>query len=56
VLGGIGLANGVIDARIFVAMVVMTLVTSMRAGPIMNRLLGTTPGGPRAAVPAVRRE
>ena len=40
ILAGVGLANGVIDARIFVAIVVMALVTSLMAGPIMSRLLG----------------
>ena len=39
VLAGVGLASGVIDARIFVAIVVMALVTSLMAGPIMGRFL-----------------
>ena len=39
ILAGVGLANGVIDARIFVAMVVTALVTSLMAGPMMSRLL-----------------
>ena len=39
ILAGVGLANGVIDARIFVAIVVMALVTSLIAGPMMSRLL-----------------
>jgi Kef-type K+ transport system membrane component KefB len=39
ILAGVGLANGVIDERIFVAIVVMCLVTSMLAGPTMNALL-----------------
>ena len=39
ILAGVGLANGVIDARIFVAMVVMALVTSLMAGPMMSHLL-----------------
>jgi Kef-type K+ transport system membrane component KefB len=39
ILAGVGLANGVIDARIFVAIVVMALVTSLMAGPMMSRLL-----------------
>ena len=34
-----GLANGVIDARIFVAIVVTALMTSLMAGPMMSRLL-----------------
>jgi Kef-type K+ transport system membrane component KefB len=40
ILAGVGLANGVIDARNFVAIVVMALVTSLLAGPMMSRLLG----------------
>ncbi len=43
ILAGVGLANGVIDERIFVAIVVMALVTSLMAGPIMSRLLGQRP-------------
>ena len=39
ILAGVGLKTGVIDARIFVAIVVMALVTSLMAGPIMSRLL-----------------
>jgi Kef-type K+ transport system membrane component KefB len=39
ILAGVGLANGVIDARIFVAIVVMALVTSLMASPMMSRLL-----------------
>jgi Kef-type K+ transport system membrane component KefB len=39
ILAGVGLANGVIDARLFVAIVVMALVTSLLAGPMMSRLL-----------------
>ena len=39
ILAGVGLSNGVIDSRIFVAIVVMALVTSLMAGPIMSRLL-----------------
>jgi Kef-type K+ transport system membrane component KefB len=39
ILAGVGRAAGVIDERIFVAIVVMALVTSLLAGPIMNRLL-----------------
>ena len=39
ILAGVGLANGVIDGRIFVAVAVMALVTSLMAGPIMSRLL-----------------
>jgi Kef-type K+ transport system membrane component KefB len=39
ILAGVGLTNGVIDARNFVAVVVMAVVTSLMAGPIMSRLL-----------------
>jgi Kef-type K+ transport system membrane component KefB len=38
ILAGVGLANRVIDERIFVAMVV-ALVTSLMSGPLMTRLL-----------------
>ena len=39
ILAGVGLSAGVIDNRIFVAIVVMALATSILAGPAMNRLL-----------------
>ena len=39
ILAGVGRAAGVIDDRIFVAIVVMALVTSIIAGPVMNGLL-----------------
>jgi Kef-type K+ transport system membrane component KefB len=39
ILAGVGLANKVIDERIFVAMVVMALITSLTAGPAMSLLL-----------------
>jgi Kef-type K+ transport system membrane component KefB len=39
ILAGVGLSNGVIDTRLFVAIVVMALVTSLLAGPMMSRLL-----------------
>jgi len=39
ILAGVGLANHVIDERIFVAMVVMALITSLMSGPMMNGLL-----------------
>ena len=41
ILAGVGLAAGVIDERIFVAIVVMALVTSLLAGPMMNWLLSS---------------
>lgn len=40
ILAGVGLANGVIDARIFVGISVMALATSLLAGPAMRWLLG----------------
>lgn len=39
ILAGVGRAAGVIDDRIFVAIVVMALATSLLAGPAMNWLL-----------------
>lgn len=39
ILAGVGLGYGVIDERIFVAVVVMALVTSLAAGPMMNWFL-----------------
>jgi Kef-type K+ transport system membrane component KefB len=39
ILAGVGLANGVIDERIFVAIVIMALITSLMSGPMMNALL-----------------
>jgi Kef-type K+ transport system membrane component KefB len=39
ILAGVGLANNVIDDRIFVAIVVMAMVTSLMSGPAMNHLL-----------------
>jgi Kef-type K+ transport system membrane component KefB len=39
ILAGVGLANRVIDERIFVAIVVMALITSLMSGPLMTALL-----------------
>jgi len=39
ILAGVGLTNNLIDERIFVAIVVMALTTSLMAGPSMNFLL-----------------
>jgi Kef-type K+ transport system membrane component KefB len=39
ILAGVGLEYGVIDERIFVAMVVMALVTSLLSGPMIKQLL-----------------
>lgn len=55
ILAGVGRAAGVIDDRIFVAIVVMALVTSLLAGPMMNWLLSERIAeartGERVAVP-----
>ena len=40
ILASVALEYGLIDKRIFVALVVMALVTSMLSGPVMQRLLG----------------
>lgn len=53
ILAGIGLANGMIDERIFVAIVVMALVTSLISGPMMKTLLskpGVVPVLPGKAI------
>ncbi|MCM8794354.1 MAG: cation:proton antiporter [Candidatus Omnitrophica bacterium] len=39
ILAGVGFEEGLIDERIFVAMVIMALVTSLLSGPMMKRLL-----------------
>jgi Kef-type K+ transport system membrane component KefB len=39
ILAGVGRATGVLDDRLFVAIVVMALATSLMAGPMMNWLL-----------------
>jgi Kef-type K+ transport system membrane component KefB len=36
ILGLIALENGLIDEKLFVALVVMALVTSMTSGPLMK--------------------
>jgi Kef-type K+ transport system membrane component KefB len=41
ILANVGLSNGLIDERIFVAMVIMAITTSMMAGPMMKWLLGS---------------
>jgi Kef-type K+ transport system membrane component KefB len=53
ILAGVGLANKVIDERMFVAIVVMAIVTSLMSGPMMNYFLTTSPARVRvrAAVP-----
>jgi K+:H+ antiporter len=52
ILAGVGRAAGVIDDRIFVAIVVMALVTSLLAGPAMNGLLSRRIVTAPAAEPA----
>ena len=49
ILAGVGRAAGVIDDRIFVAIVVMALLTSILAGPMMNWLLSDHRARVRAA-------
>ena len=56
ILAGVGLTNGVIDARIFVAIVVMALVTSLIAVPMMSRLLWSHQANTaRSTAPAMGR-
>jgi Kef-type K+ transport system membrane component KefB len=43
ILASVALEYGLIDQRVFVALVVMALVTSMLSGPVMQRLLGARP-------------
>jgi len=53
ILAGVGLANGIIDERLFVAMVVMAMMTSLLSGPAMSALLSrhrAVPVGRLAAV------
>jgi Kef-type K+ transport system membrane component KefB len=40
ILAGVGREHGVIDDRLFVAMVVMAILTSLLSGPAIRRLLG----------------
>jgi Kef-type K+ transport system membrane component KefB len=51
ILAGVGRAAGVIDDRLFVAIVVMALVTSILAGPMMNWLLSDRIAEARASLP-----
>jgi Kef-type K+ transport system membrane component KefB len=48
ILAGVGLSNGLIDERMFVAMMVMAIATSLTSGPMMRYLLSTR------AVPVAR--
>jgi len=43
ILGLIALENGLIDEKLFVALVVMALVTSMSAAPLMKWALKKKP-------------
>lgn len=56
ILAGVGREHGVIDDRLFVAMVVMALLTSLLSGPAIRSLLGLEAvarrGGAGAVVPA----
>jgi Kef-type K+ transport system membrane component KefB len=47
ILGLVALENGLINERVFVALVIVALVTSMTAGPLMKKALGW-PGSDRA--------
>jgi Kef-type K+ transport system membrane component KefB len=47
ILAGVGLENGVIDAPIYVALVIMALATSLAAGPLIKLVLPTQAGGGR---------
>jgi Kef-type K+ transport system membrane component KefB len=51
ILASVGLAYGLIDERIFVAMVVMAMVTSLVSGPSMKAVLER-----QASVAAAERE
>jgi len=42
ILASVALEHQVIDQRIFVALIVMALTTSMLSGPVMQRLLQKT--------------
>lgn len=39
ILASVALEHGLIDEKLFVALVVMAFVTSMLSGPVMSRLL-----------------
>jgi K+:H+ antiporter len=49
ILAGVGRETGVIDDRIFVALAVMAVVTSLMAGPAMSALLGRQPAAAGSA-------
>jgi Kef-type K+ transport system membrane component KefB len=51
ILASVGLEHGVIDERVYVALVVMALVTSLVAGPAMKRLAPPVGPPPPEAVP-----
>ncbi len=53
ILAGVGRTAGVIDDRMFVAVVVMALVTSIVAGPMMNWLLSHRTAADRTPLAAV---
>jgi Kef-type K+ transport system membrane component KefB len=43
ILASIALEYGLIDERVFVALIVMALVTSMLSGPVLQRLMKQPP-------------
>lgn len=43
ILGLVALENGLINEKVFVSLVIMALVTSMTAGPLMKKILGVKP-------------
>jgi Kef-type K+ transport system membrane component KefB len=47
ILASIALEQGMIDERLFVALVVMALVTSILSGPLLDRLNHTHRGAPK---------
>jgi Kef-type K+ transport system membrane component KefB len=49
ILAGVGREHGVIDDRLFVAMVVMAVITSLMSGPAIRALLGLQVGAPAAS-------
>lgn len=51
ILAAVGRSTGMIDDRIFVAIVIMALITSLMAGPMMNWLLSPKIAAAREASP-----
>jgi Kef-type K+ transport system membrane component KefB len=44
ILAAVALEYGLIDQRIFVALIIMALITSIISGPALKQLLGKTAG------------